>query len=132
MVFQANLKDVSCREYQECFIPNYPGGRQNYHPLSENRDLSRNEPPLDLRPVCKFKFVHCGPVEEKQSTLSFLVEAWQPNEVWEHLFPNSEIEIFIDFCLFLTNFLNFQKKSQGTSLKARGLKFWILPPYIHI
>ena len=39
-------------------------------------------------------------VQEKktQRALSFSVEAWRPNEVQEHLFPNSEIEIFIDFC----------------------------------
>ena len=42
-------------------------------PLSENRDFSGTKPPLDLRPVCKFKFVHCGPVEKNQSTLSFSV-----------------------------------------------------------
>ena len=72
------------------------GGR-NYHPLSENRDFSGTEPPLDLRPVCKLKFVRCGPGEKKQSALSFWVEAWPPDEVREHLFPNSEIEIFIDF-----------------------------------
>ena len=39
----------------------------------ENRDFSRTEPPLDLKPVCKFKFVRCGPVEKKQSSLSFSV-----------------------------------------------------------
>ena len=71
---------------------------RNYHPLLENLDFSGTEPPLDLRPVCKFKFVRCGPGEENQSSLSFSVEAWRPDEVREHLFPNSKIEIFIDFC----------------------------------
>ena len=33
----------------------------------------RNQPPLDLRPVCKFKFVRCGPVEKKQCALSLSV-----------------------------------------------------------
>ena len=42
----------------------------NYHPLLENRDFSGTEPPLDLRPVCKFKFVRCGPVEKNLSALS--------------------------------------------------------------
>ena len=69
-----------------------------FYPLSENRDFSGTEPPLDLRPVCKFKFVRCSPGEKTQRALSFLVEAWRPIEVREHLFPNSEIEIFIDFC----------------------------------
>ena len=57
--------------------PNYPGeGGRNYHPLSENRDFSATEPPLDLRPVCKLKFVRCGPGEKKeQKVLSFSVEA---------------------------------------------------------
>ena len=31
----------------------------------ENRDFSGTEPPLDLRPACKFKFVRCGPEEKK-------------------------------------------------------------------
>ena len=96
------------------FTPNYPrGGGGNYHPLSENCVFSGPEPPLDPKPVCKLKFVRCGPGEENQSTLSFLVEAWRPDEVREHLFPNSEIEIFIDFCRFSTNFPIFQKLLRG-------------------
>ena len=39
-------------------------------PLSENRDFSGTKPPLDLRPVCKFKSVRCGPVEHKPSFCS--------------------------------------------------------------
>ena len=35
-------------------------------PLSDNRDFSKTDPLLDLKPVCKFKFVHCGPVERKK------------------------------------------------------------------
>ena len=41
-----------------------------HHPLSENRDFSTSEHPIDLRPVCKFKFVCYGPVEKNQSALS--------------------------------------------------------------
>ena len=55
--------------------PNYPGGGgggRNYHPLSENRDFSGTEPPLDLRPVCKLKFVRCGPGEKKTERSIFL------------------------------------------------------------
>ena len=77
---------------------NAPLNPNQMAPLSQNHDFSGTEPPLDLRPVCKLKFVRCGPGEKKQSALSFLVEAWRPDEVREHLFPNSEIEIFIDFC----------------------------------
>ena len=40
------------------------GGGHNYHPLSENRDFAGTKPPLDLRPVCKLKFVHFGRVEK--------------------------------------------------------------------
>ena len=92
-----------------------PRGGRNYHPLSDNRNFSGTEPLVDLRPVCILKFVRCGPGEKTQRALSFLVEAWRPDEVREHLFPNSEIEIFIDFCRFSTNFPNLKKKSQGTS-----------------
>ena len=53
--------------------PSYPwGGGRNYHPLSENRDFSGTEPLLDLRPVRKFKFVRCGPVEKKPEHSIFL------------------------------------------------------------
>ena len=38
-----------------------------------------------------------GPGGKNQSALSFSVEAWPPDEVQEHIFPNSEIEIFVDF-----------------------------------
>ena len=75
--------------------------------------FSGTELPLDLRPVCKFKFVRWGPGEKNQSALSFLVEAYRPDEVREHLFPNSEIEIFFDFCRFSTNSPNFQKILRG-------------------
>ena len=72
--------------------PSYPeGGGRNHHPLAENRDFSGPKPPLDLRPVYKFRF---GPVENPSSALSFLVKSWQPDKVREHLFPNSEKEIF--------------------------------------
>ena len=54
--------------YRRQFNPNYPGGR-TYHPLSENRDFSGTEPLLDLRPVSKFKFVCCGPVEKNTRAL---------------------------------------------------------------
>ena len=43
--------------------PNLHGGH-NHHPMSENYD-NRTEQPIDLRLVCKFKFVPCGPVEIK-------------------------------------------------------------------
>ena len=37
--------------------------------MSENYVFSGTEHPVDLRPVCKFEFVHCNQVE-KQSALS--------------------------------------------------------------
>ena len=40
---------------------------RNYHPLLENLDFSGTEAPLDLRPVCKFKFVRCGPGEKTRA-----------------------------------------------------------------
>ena len=45
-----------------------PGGGGDHHPLLENSNFSGTEPPLDLKPVCIFKFVHCGPVEKKSRT----------------------------------------------------------------
>ena len=49
------------------------GEGHNHHPLSENHNFSRTKPPLDLKPVCKFEFVRCGPVEKTQSALSYSV-----------------------------------------------------------
>ena len=43
------------------------------HLLLENRDISTTKHPVNLRPVCKLEFVHCGPVEKKQNALSVLV-----------------------------------------------------------
>ena len=91
------------------------GGR-NHHPLSEDHYFYTIKHQVDLRPVCKLEFVHCGSGEKNQSPLSFSVEAWRPDEVWEHLFPKSEIDIFIDFCRFSTNFPNFQKILDSTPL----------------
>ena len=99
-------------------------GWRNHPPPSENCIFSTNEHQADSRPVCKLKFVHHGPVE-KQSALSALIQSWQPDKVREHLFPNSEIEIYDNFYGFSSNFPNFQKKSQGMRLKARGLNFGI-------
>ena len=38
--------------------------------LSENPEFSRTEHLLDLRPVCKFEFIHCGPVKNTGLYLS--------------------------------------------------------------
>ena len=46
------------------------GGGGAILPLSENRDFSGTKPPLDLRPVCKFKFVCCGPGDKKQMAVA--------------------------------------------------------------
>ena len=44
-------------------------------------DFSGTEPPLDLRTVCKFKFVHCGPAEKKQSALFFRFNRGGPTKL---------------------------------------------------
>ena len=53
--------------------PNFPRGGHNYPPLLINRNFSRTERPLDLRPVSKLDFVLCGMLEKNPSALSFLV-----------------------------------------------------------
>ena len=42
------------------------GGRGDHHPPTENRVFSPTEHRMNLRPVCKFEFVRCGPVEKKE------------------------------------------------------------------
>ena len=41
----------------------------NHPPPSKNRVFSAPEHPLDLTPVCKLKFIRCGPVEKNKSAL---------------------------------------------------------------
>ena len=62
--------------------------------LSENRDFSGPEPPLDLKPVCKFMFVRCGPVEKNQRALSVLVWSWWSDKVREHIFKKNYLRPF--------------------------------------
>ena len=84
-------------------------------PCRKYRDFSRTEHPIDMRPVCKFKFVRWGPVETNQSALSVSVQSWRPDEFQKRHFPNSKIEIFTDFwpkCRFLIIFSGVQFKSQ--------------------
>ena len=69
------------------------GGGHNYHPLSENCNFSRIELLLDLRPVCKFEFVHCGQVEKKPRVLYLSrLNCGGPTQ-FEIIFLNSEFEI---------------------------------------
>ena len=89
-------------------------GRPNHHSLSENSDFTRTKPPLGSRPVCKFEFVCCGPGEKTQSTLSFSVEAWPIDEVREHLFPNSKIEILT----IINDFTQIFQKFSGDEFKS--------------
>ena len=82
--------------------------------------ISGAEHSMDLRPVCNLEFVHCGPEGKQQSTLFFLVESWRPDEVREHLFPNSEIGIFDDF---RQNSQIFKKILREQVLKLGALYF---------
>ena len=82
----ADTINIDCRHYD--------------HPLSENRDFSGTETPLDLRPVCKFKFVCSGPGEKKQSALSFSVEGGGPMKFENTFFQIAKLiflSIFVDF-----------------------------------
>ena len=53
------------------------GGGTIILPCRKNRDFSGTEHPSDLRPVCKFEFVRCGPGETNQSDLSVSVSPWR-------------------------------------------------------
>ena len=61
------INSLYIRKVSQFLAPiEYPirAGGHNHHPLSENQDFSITEPPLDLRPVCKFEFVRCGPIKK--------------------------------------------------------------------
>ena len=100
-------------------------GGDNHHPLSENRDFSATKYLVDLRPVCKLEFVPCGPVENNRALYLSQFNCGSPTK-----FENSFFQIGV--LRFLTIFDDFRqniqifKKSQGMSLKAMGLIFWIL------
>ena len=104
------------------------GGERNYHPLSENRDFSGTEPTLDLRPVCKFKFVRCGPGEKTRALYLSRLKRGGPMKFENTFFQIAKLTIFNGF----RQNSKFSKNFQGKSLKVRGLIFWILAFYIRI
>ena len=84
--------------------------------------------PLDLRPVCKFKFVRFGLEEKNRALYLSRFNCGGPMKFENTFFQIAKLR-------FLTIFNDFRqnsKHSQGTSLKARGLIFWILALYIRI
>ena len=79
--------------------------RQNNLPSSENRDFFANR--TSNGPVCKLKFFRWCPLKKKESALAV------SGKVQKDLFPNSEIEIFNDFCRFSSKLLIFQTILRG-------------------
>ena len=72
----------------------------NYNPLSENRDFSGTEPPLDLRPVCKLKFVRCGPGEKTRVLFHSQLKRGGPMKFENTFFQIAKLRfssIFVDF-----------------------------------
>ena len=109
---------------QDAFVPG--GGGRNYHPLLKNHDFSGTDQPLDLRAVCKLEFVRCGPVEKKNRALHL--------SRFDHGGPKKFEDTFFKKIIFTRFRQNdqFFENSQGMSLKARCLIFWILTINIHI
>ena len=87
-------KGWNCRSFVCFFNPNYPGGGRNHHPLSETRDCSGTEHPLDLRPVCKFKFVRC------LETHKFFLSVWAMLGPCRALFYQGSSEICLAGSIF--------------------------------
>ena len=68
------------------------GGGESSSSVGKSQET---EHPFDLRPVCEFEFVRCGQVKKNEYSICLgLVLAARRNS---H-FPNSETEIFTDFC----------------------------------
>ena len=76
-------------------------------PLLENRDFSGTEPPWDLRPVCKFKCVRCGPVEKNKALYLF----WSNRGV----LTKTEDAFFKIIILCLKSVISLQRDIQLTS-----------------
>ena len=74
-------------------------GGCNHHTPSENRVFSATEHRMNPRPVCKFEFGRCGPVEKKleRSICLGLVMAARQSPVGSE-FPNLKI---LNFCFYL-------------------------------
>ena len=74
------------------------------------------------------QFVRCGPVEKTRVLYLSRFNHGGPMKFENTFFQIAKLMIFNDF----RQNSKFSKNSQGTSLKARGLIFWILALYIHI
>ena len=77
----------------------------NHHPLSENRDFSRIEPPYDLRPVCKLDFVPCDPEEKNRVVYLSLFNCGDLKKFENNFFQIAKLR-------FLTIFANFWQSSR--------------------
>ena len=89
-IFQSHSANLHCSSLMH--YPPAPSltlnkARGCHHPpLLESRNFSRIKHPVDLRPVCKLKFVSYGPVEKKLSALSVSFFSWQPDKIEEYIF----------------------------------------------
>ena len=80
----------------------------NHHPLSENHDFlgtvgpqtSRNfsttKHPVDLRPVCKLKFVRCGPAEKNRALYLSKFNHGSPAKFQDTLFQKAIFDKITD------------------------------------
>ena len=105
------------------------GGGRNYHPLSENHYFSGTKPPLDLKPVCKLKYVHCGPVEKNRTLYLSWFNRGGPTKFKNTFFQQ---EIFKDFrknSLIFKKFSGDEFKSYGPHSLDSGTLYAYLGPF---
>ena len=55
-----NISNKEIYKKKKLLNPNWVELGGNHHPPLENRDFFESEHPMDLRPVCKLKFVPCS------------------------------------------------------------------------
>ena len=94
----------------------------NHPPPSKNRVFSAPTHPLDPRPVCKLKFVICGPVEKNRALYLSRFSRGGPTKFESTFFQIAKLR----FLRIFVKIIKFSKQSQGLSLKAHDLKFWNL------
>ena len=99
-----------------------------YHSLSENRDFSGTEPPLDLRPVFKLKFVRCGPGEKNRALHLSWFYCGGPTKLKNTFFQIAKLRFL---SIFEKNFPNFQKNLRGPVYKLGASNFGFYP-FIYI
>ena len=88
------------------------GGGCNHHPSSENCVFSATVHPVDLRQVCKLKFVRCGPKEKNRVLYSSRLNRGGPTKFKNSFFQIANLR-FSTFLPIFDKIFEFSKTLRG-------------------